>query len=85
MATVNKTSSAVKKSDPKRKLGKENIISAYMEWVLLNERTPKSVFKFCKENNFEETGFYEYFGSFEGLQMEIWNSLSTEDRNIFSI
>ncbi|HLW33585.1 MAG TPA: TetR family transcriptional regulator C-terminal domain-containing protein [Aequorivita sp.] len=74
MATVNKTSSAVKKSAPKRKLGKENITSAYMEWVLLNERTPKSVFKFCKENNFEETGFYDYFGSFEGLQMEIWNS-----------
>ena len=45
-----------------------------MEYVLLNEKIPKSVFKFCKENNFEEAVFYEYFGSFEGLQMEIWNS-----------
>lgn len=74
MATVNKNSQTSKKSAPKDKMSKEKIISLYMEAVLLNEKTPKSVFKFCKENNFEEAVFYEYFGSFEGLQMEIWNS-----------
>ncbi|WP_026451709.1 TetR family transcriptional regulator C-terminal domain-containing protein [Aequorivita capsosiphonis] len=74
MATVNKNSPAPKKSVPKKKMDKEKIISLYMESVLLNEKNPKSVFKFCKENNFEEAKFYEYFGSFEGLQMEIWNS-----------
>lgn len=74
MATVNENSPTPKKSASKKKMSKEKIISAYMESVLLNEKTPKSVFKFCKEHNFEETGFYEYFGSFEGLQMEIWNS-----------
>lgn len=74
MATVNKNSPAPKKSTLKSKTSKEIIISLYMESVLLNEKTPKSVFKFCKDNNFEEATFYEFFGSFEGLQMEIWNS-----------
>ncbi len=73
MATVNKKSPAPKKSTSK-KISKEKIISHYMESVLLNEKTPKSVFKFCKEQNFEEAEFYEYFGSFEGLQMEVWSS-----------
>lgn len=45
-----------------------------MEWVLLKEKAPLSVFKFCKENNFTEAEFYSYFGSFEGLQTNIWNS-----------
>lgn len=58
----------------KEEIKKEQIISAYMEYVLINEKTPKSVFKFCREHDFEESRFYEYFGSFEGLQMEIWNS-----------
>jgi len=74
MASVNKTSPTPKKSASKKKMNKETIISAYMESVLSNEKTPKSVFKFCKEHDFEEAVFYEYFGSFEGLQMEIWNS-----------
>lgn len=58
----------------KEEIKKEQIISAYMEYVLINEKTPKSVFKFCREHDFEESRFYEYFGSFAGLQMEIWNS-----------
>ena len=72
MANIN--SPAGKKPAPKYELSKEKLISAYMESVLLNEKTPKSVFKFCRENNFEEADFYKYFGSFEGLQTEIWNS-----------
>ena len=74
MAVADKKSPATKKPTFSEKVNKEKIISLYMETVLLNEKTPKSVFKFCKENNFEEAVFYEYFGSFEGLQVEIWNS-----------
>jgi AcrR family transcriptional regulator len=74
MDTVNINSPASKKSIPKSKMSKDKIISAYMEWVLLKEKAPLSVFKFCKENNFKEPEFYNYFGSFEGLQMAIWNS-----------
>lgn len=74
MATISKKSPAPKKSAPKNEMDKEKIISLYMESVLLNEKMPMSVFKFCKDHSFEEAKFYEYFGSFEGLQMEIWNS-----------
>lgn len=74
MATVDKNSRKANKSGSQDKMTKEKIISLYMESVLLNEKTPKSVFKFCRDNSFEEALFYEYFGSFEGLQMEIWNS-----------
>ena len=52
---------------------KEKIISHYMEYVLENEKMPGTVYKFCKDNNFTEDQFYEFFGSFKGLQMEIWN------------
>ncbi len=91
MATVNKNSPASKKSAPSNKLNKEKIIDAYMEYALLNEKMPLSIFKFCKENNFKEAEFYNYFGSFEGLQMAIWNSfydqtiiLANKDENYLS-
>lgn len=43
-----------------------------MDYVLENETTPKTVYKFCKENKMTEEEFYQFFGSFEGLQEEIW-------------
>lgn len=55
------------------KISREQIISVYMESVLINERTPKSIFKFCRENKISEEEFYSFFGSFEGIQKEIWN------------
>lgn len=64
---------AKKKIAAKTKNTKENIISTYMDSVLANETLPKSVFKFCKENNITEAEFYTFFGSFEGLRKEIWN------------
>lgn len=45
-----------------------------MQYVLEHEAVPKSIFKFCKEIKIREEQFYEHFGSFEGLQKEIWNS-----------
>lgn len=74
MAVADKKSTVSKKPISKQHVGKDNIISLYMESVLMNEKTPKSVFKFCTEHNFDEAVFYEHFGSFEGLQIEIWNS-----------
>ncbi len=45
-----------------------------MEYVLEHETTPKTVYKFCKENKMTEEQFYQFFGSFEGVQQEIWNT-----------
>ncbi len=54
-------------------LTRERIITLYMEYVLEHEKMPGTVYKFCKENNFSEDQFYGFFGSFEGLQKDIWN------------
>lgn len=61
-----------KKSAPK--ITREHLISLYMNQVLNEDQTPSSVFKFCKENNLTESEFYSFFGSFEGIRKEIWNS-----------
>ena len=57
-----------------KKISKEEIISAFMDTALEQERFPKSIYKFCKDLKIKEDEFYHFFGSFEGLQMEIWNS-----------
>lgn len=44
-----------------------------MEYVLEHERIPGTVYRFCKDNDITEEQFYEFFGSFKGLQKEIWN------------
>lgn len=60
----------------------EKIIALYMEHVLEHENFPKSVYKFCKVNNLQEDEFYKSFGSFEGLQVEIWNNFYTNTINL---
>ena len=44
-----------------------------MNYVLENESSPKSVYAFAKASNFEESLFYNYFGSFESLEKAIFN------------
>ncbi len=56
-----------------KSINKQTVISAYMDYVLEHETMPLSVYKFCKMNNMTEAEFYNFFGSFEGLQKEIWN------------
>lgn len=71
MATK-KTNSTVKQKATDKGLTRESIIDLYMENVLEQEHRPRSVYKFSKENDLTEEQFYEFFGSFEGLQKEIW-------------
>lgn len=74
----NSLESAAKIKSSTQKNRKAQIISWYMESVLTNEKKPTSVFKFSKDHGITEVDFYESFGSFEGLQMEIWNSFYYE-------
>jgi hypothetical protein len=55
-----------------KKSMQETIISAYMTYVLEQETTPKSIYKFCKDNTIEEDEFYSAFGSVAGIQKAIW-------------
>lgn len=66
MATVRK------KTEKQESLDKDQLLSLYMDYVLENETTPKTVYKFCKENNVKEEEFYNFFGSFDGLRKGIW-------------
>lgn len=50
----------------------DKIIMSYMNHVLEHEERPKSIYKFCKSNNFKEEEFYKFFGSLESLQQRIW-------------
>lgn len=56
------------------KLTQDKLISMYMNYVLENEMVPKTVYKFCKENNITEEEFYKFYGSLEGLQKGIWDA-----------
>lgn len=53
----------------------QNIISFYMDYVLEYGSQPKSVYIFAKANNFEESKFYEHFGSFEAVEKRIFKKL----------
>ena len=56
----------------KKIIDADQIIALYMDYVLLNDREPKSVYAFCHANQMDEADFYVHFGSFEGLKQQIW-------------
>lgn len=75
MATAKKTTT--KKVAKKKEITRQDLITAYMDYVLEHEKTPKSVYKFAKDNEMSEQDFYAFFGSFEALRKDIWNTFFT--------
>lgn len=69
-------------TETKNKSTEEDIIAMYMEYVLEHEVVPKSIYKFCKTNTIEETEFYGFFGSIEGIQKTIWIKFYTNTENL---
>ncbi len=67
----------------KKNITSNNIITWYMEYVLEHNQSPKSVFQFAKENNFEEQEFYKYFGSFKALEQGIFKAFFDNTYAIF--
>ena len=61
-------------TEPKRTIDTNEIITLYVKSVLENNHPPQNVYLFCKENNIEETEFYSFFGSFEGVRQGVWNT-----------
>lgn len=64
---VNTTTMAKKKS-----ILQEDVINAYMDYILSHNEQPKSVYAFAKANNMEEQTFYEFFTSFDSLEQSIF-------------
>ena len=57
----------------KTALSKETIVSMYMDYVLEHDEKPKSVYQFSKLNNISEKEFYNFFGTIESIEKEIFN------------
>ncbi|BAO76931.1 TetR family transcriptional regulator C-terminal domain-containing protein [Winogradskyella sp. PG-2] len=56
----------------KKSLSQEDIIGFYMDYVLIHNEYPKTVYAFAKDNNIEEQKFYEFFTSFDVLEQSIF-------------
>lgn len=50
----------------------ESIQNAYIGYVLTEGAQPKSVYIFAKQNEMTEAEFYQFFGSFEAVEQNIW-------------
>ncbi|MBT8222925.1 MAG: TetR/AcrR family transcriptional regulator [Eudoraea sp.] len=55
-------------------IGREELISKYMEFVLDADSVPGSVYKFAKAIEVEESEFYAHFGSIPGIQKAVWTA-----------
>ena len=60
---------ATKKSE----ISKDKIVSMYMNYVLEHNEKPKSVYQFSKINKITEKEFYNFFGTIESIEKEIFN------------
>ena len=58
----------------KKNITQNHIISFYMDYVLEHDEQPKSVYSFAKHNNFEESKFYEFFGTFEAVEKHVFKA-----------
>lgn len=56
----------------KKSISQSDIIGFYMDYVLTHNEKPKSIYAFSKANNFEESNFYLFFGSFDALEQSIF-------------
>lgn len=70
------------KTKATKDISKIDIITHYMDDVLLHEHAPKSVYKFAKDHKFEEKDFYKFFGNFEALRENIWESFFENAHNL---
>ncbi|MEJ6792743.1 MAG: TetR family transcriptional regulator C-terminal domain-containing protein [Lacinutrix sp.] len=58
----------------KKNITQNDILSFYMDYVLEHDQQPKSVYSFAKHNNFEETKFYEFFGTFDAVEKHVFKA-----------
>ncbi|WP_111659193.1 TetR family transcriptional regulator C-terminal domain-containing protein [Olleya aquimaris] len=77
----------------KKNINNQDIISFYMDYVLEHNNQPKSVYAFAKHYNFEESKFYEHFGSFDAVEKNVFKAFfdnthqaleASEDYNSFN-
>lgn len=58
----------------RKKITKESIATAFTKYAMEQESSPHSVYRFCKEEGYNEEDFYNHFGSLESVKRFIWNA-----------
>lgn len=66
----------------KKTINNKDIITFYMDYVLEHNENPKTVYAFCKTNNFDENEFYKYFASFEAIEKGIFEAFYVNTLNV---
>ena len=66
----------------KKKITKNDLLSWYMDFVLEHNCQPKSVFSFAKENNFEESDFYNFYASFEAIENSVFSEFFHNTKSV---
>lgn len=59
----------------------QQIKNAYIDYVLIHDEKPKSVYSFVKKLRITEAEFYEFYASFESIEKNIWVELTLETIN----
>ncbi|HSN08088.1 MAG TPA: TetR family transcriptional regulator C-terminal domain-containing protein [Hanamia sp.] len=54
----------------------EKIQKSYIDYVLTNGESPKSVYNFAKELKITEADFYKIYGSFDAIEKAVWEDLT---------
>ncbi|WP_334113114.1 TetR family transcriptional regulator C-terminal domain-containing protein [Paucihalobacter sp.] len=68
----------------KKNITESNLIDFYMDYVLEHGKAPHSVYKFAKDNNFEEASFYAHFGTFKALEQKIFTAFLHNALNLLA-
>ncbi len=58
----------------KNAITRDSIVSMYMNYRLDHSEKPKSVYQFAKDNGFEESLFYTFFGTLESVEKEVYKT-----------
>jgi hypothetical protein len=58
--------------ETKKEITELEIISKYMDKVLMYGKNPDSIYQFSKEISIEESDFYKFFSSFEHIESQIF-------------
>lgn len=58
--------------ETKQEITELEIISKYMDKVLMDGKNPDSIYQFSKEIDIEESEFYKFFSSFEHIESQVF-------------
>lgn len=59
----------------------QDLVSAYITYLLTNGHQPASVYMFCVDLGIQEEEFYSHFGSFDALEKFIWKGFLEQTIN----